>query len=153
MSTRPKSGSKVSLIAATVVILGGFTYLVYGGIGENLVYFFTPTEVVEKGDAVLDAPIRLGGMVAPGTVDWNPETLDLRFQVTDGETTLEVHSKGAPPQMFRDGIGVVVEGRFTRAGIFESTNVMVKHSNEYRPPAEGQHPEQLYESLLREEAE
>jgi cytochrome c-type biogenesis protein CcmE len=53
--------------------------------------------------------------------------------------------------MFRDGIGVIVEGRMTRAGIFESTNLMVKHSNEYRAPPEGHAPEEVYRTLIRED--
>ena len=143
-------GRKLGLIAGMVIILGGFAYLVYGGIGENLVYFLTPTELMERGERAYDAPVRLGGQVAPGTIERDADALDLRFELTDGTKTLTVHSKGAPPQMFRDGIGVVVEGRLMRSGVFESTNVMVKHSNEYRPPPEGHAPQDLYRSLVRE---
>ncbi|HEX7118749.1 MAG TPA: cytochrome c maturation protein CcmE [Longimicrobiales bacterium] len=150
MSAVGRGGRRLGLVVGLVVILGGFAYLLYGGIGENLVYFRTPTELVEMGAAAYDAPVRLGGQVAPGTVRWDAEALDLRFKITDGTETLEVHSTGAPPQMFRDGIGVVVEGRYTRAGVFESTNLMVKHSNEYRPPPEGHAPRDAYRTLLRE---
>jgi cytochrome c-type biogenesis protein CcmE len=90
--------------------------------------------------------------VTPGSVQWNAEALDLRFRLTDGTEEVVVHSSGAPPQMFRDGIGVVVEGRMTSAGIFESDNLMVKHSNEYRAPPEGHAPEEVYRTLIREEA-
>lgn len=150
--TRRASWRRPGWIVAAVVILGGFAYLLYGGIGENLVYFLTPTELVERGERGYDAPVRLGGQVAPGSVVWNAEALDLRFRVTDGATGLAVHSRGAPPQMFRDGIGVVVEGRLTREGVFESTNLMVKHSNEYRPPEPGHEPEEMYRTLIREGA-
>ncbi|HEX6939572.1 MAG TPA: cytochrome c maturation protein CcmE [Longimicrobiales bacterium] len=151
MSAAGRGGRRLGLAVGLVVILGGFAYLLYGGIGDNLVYFLTPTELVEKGEAAYDTPVRLGGQVAPGSVVWDAEALDLRFKITDGAQTLDVHSTGAPPQMFRDGIGVVVEGRYTRAGVFESTNLMVKHSNEYRPPPEGHAPEEMYRTLLREE--
>lgn len=150
MSAAGKKGRRLGLITGALVILGGFGYLLYGGIGENLVYFLSPTELLARGDRAYDTPVRLGGQVAPGTVEWNAETLDLRFVLTDGTQNFEVHSRGAPPQMFRDGIGVVVEGRLTRAGIFESTNLMVKHSNEYRPPPEGHEPQKVYETLIRE---
>jgi cytochrome c-type biogenesis protein CcmE len=83
-------------------------------------------------------------------VVWDADALDLRFVLTDGAQQITVHSTGAPPQMFRDGIGVIVEGKLTRAGTFESTNLMVKHSNEYRAPPEGHAPEQMYKSLIRE---
>ena len=139
-----------ALAAGLVVILGGFGYLLYGGIGENLVYFLTPKELLAKGDKAFDAPVRLGGQVVPGSVTWDAQALDLRFRITDGAQTVAVRSRGAPPQMFRDGIGVVVEGRFSRAGVFESTNLMVKHSNEYRAPHEGQKPAEMYRSLVKE---
>lgn len=141
---------RLSLLIAAVVVLGGFGYLLYGGIGENLVYFLTPTELMARGDDAVDAPIRLGGQVAPGSVKWDADALDLRFRLTDGTREIQVHSRGAPPQMFRDGIGVIVEGKYSRAGIFESSNLMVQHSNEYRAPAEGHKPEDVYRTLIQE---
>jgi cytochrome c-type biogenesis protein CcmE len=149
MST-PNRGRAIALAAGFVVILGGFGYLLYGGIGENLVYFLTPKELLAKGDRAYGAPVRLGGQVVPGSVTWDAQALDLRFRISDGAQTVAVHSRGAPPQMFRDGIGVVVEGRYNRAGVFESTNLMVRHSNEYRAPHEGQKPQEMYRSLIKE---
>jgi cytochrome c-type biogenesis protein CcmE len=147
-----RNGRRLGLIAGAVAILSGFGYLLYGGIGENLVYFLTPGELLARGEQAFDAPVRLGGQVEPGTVVWNADALDLRFVLTDGGQQVTIHSRGAPPQMFRDGIGVVVEGKLTRAGVFESTSVMVKHSNEYRAPVEGEKPDQMYQTLVREAA-
>lgn len=144
---------KVGIVAGAVVILGAFAYLLYGGIGENLVYFLTPQELLAKGSQAYDVPLRLGGQVVPGSVKWDAAALDLSFKVTDGAQTVAVRSKGAPPQMFRDGIGVVVEGRYARGGVFESTNLMVKHSNEYRAPKDGHKPEEMYQSLVRQTGE
>ena len=140
----------VGIAVATVVILGTFAYLVYGGIGENLVYFLTPQELAARGDRAYDVPLRLGGQVEPGSVVWNAQAVDLKFRISDGVHSVPVHSSGAPPQMFRDGIGVVVEGRYHRPGIFESTSVMVKHSNEYRAPKPGEKPAEMYRSLRPE---
>jgi cytochrome c-type biogenesis protein CcmE len=137
----------VGFAVALAAIVGTFAYLVYGGIGENLVYFLTPEELVARGERAYDVPVRLGGQVVPGSVQWNAEAVDLRFAITDGAKTIPVHSSGAPPQMFRDGIGVVVEGRYHRGGAFESTSVMVKHSNEYRAPKHGEKPAEMYRSL------
>jgi cytochrome c-type biogenesis protein CcmE len=145
-----RTGRRFGLIVGAVVVLSGFGYLLYGGIGENLVYFLTPGELLERGEVAYDAPVRLGGQVEPGSVAWDADALDLRFVLTDGGQQVTIHSKGAPPQMFRDGIGVVVEGKLTRAGVFESTNLMVKHSNEYRAPPEGHAPEQMYQTLVKE---
>ena len=136
-------------IAAGVVILGAFGYLAYGGIGGNLVYFLTPGELLAKGHSAVDVPVRLGGQIVPGSVVWNAEKLDLRFRVTDGKTEVPVHATGAPPQMFRPGIGVVVEGRFAGDGTFQATNLMVRHSNEYHPPAPGHGAKEAYKSLIK----
>lgn len=136
-------------VLASVVILSGFGYLMYGGIGDNLVYFHTPAELLARGDEAVGQPFRLGGQVVPGTVQWNAEELDLRFTLQDEGSHIEVISKGAPPAMFREGQGVIVEGRLNAAGVFESSNLMVKHSNEYRAPEDGQHPKDAYRSLIR----
>jgi cytochrome c-type biogenesis protein CcmE len=138
-------------VVGTALVLSGFAYLIWGGIGSNLVFFVTPTELLARGDAAYDSPVRLAGNVVPGTVSWNARELDLRFDLTDGETKIPVWSKGAPPAMFQDTMGVVVEGRYTRAGVFESSSVMVRHSNEYKAPPEGHRPADRYQELIREE--
>ena len=164
MSASPEPGSvnglvplarspsrKPLAIAAIVILAGAFGYLAYGGVEDNLVYFLTPSELMAKGDKAIDRPVRLGGQVVPGSVQWNAEALDLRFRVTDGTKEVLVHSTGAPPQMFRAGIGVVVEGQHRRSGVFESHSLMVKHSNEYRAPMPGDsaHPARLDKTLIR----
>ncbi len=134
-----------------LAIAGAIALLIAGGLRENVVFFLTPSELQAKGSAIYDRPVRLGGQVVAGSVEWHPESRDLRFTVTDGTTDVPVRSVGAPPAMFQEGMGVVVEGRFVRSGVFESDNVMVKHSNEYRPPHGDEKPEKLYETLIRKE--
>jgi len=148
VATRGLGGRRAAAGLALAAVVGAFGYLLYGGIGENLVYFLSPKELLAKGTAAYDVPVRLGGQVVPGSVQWNAERLELRFRVTDGAEQVSVRSKGAPPQMFRDGIGVVVEGRYRRGGEFESHNLMVKHSNEYRAPKPGEAPHELYKTLV-----
>jgi cytochrome c-type biogenesis protein CcmE len=138
-------------VFALVLVLSGFGYLMYGGIGDNLVYFVTPAELLARGNDAYGRPIRVGGQVVPGTVRWNAQELDLRFTLQDDDKHVAVISRKAPPAMFREGQGVVVEGRLNRAGVFESSNVMVKHSNEYRPPeAHVQLPAERYRDLIRQ---
>ena len=149
--SQAKRGPRIGAIIAAVVILSGFGYLLMGGISNNLVYFWTPGELLAKGADIYDQPVRLGGQVAPNSVTWDAQALDLRFRVLD-ETGkgIEVHARKAPPQMFREGMGVVLEGKLNASGVFESTNLMVKHSNEYRPPEDGQHDTRaMYESLIK----
>jgi len=148
---------RAAVAVAVVVVLAAFGFLLWGRLGENVVFFLTPEELLARGEQAYDAPVRLGGQVAPGSVRWDAARLDLRFQLVDGKGKVDVRSKGTPPQMFRDGMGVVVEGRYRRGGdgdgdggVFESTNLIVKHSNEYRAPKPGERPQEMYRSLLRE---
>ena len=139
---------KSAIAVAVVIILAAFGFLLYGGIDKNVVFFLTPEELLARGTAAYDVPVRLGGLVQPGSVKWDAEKLDLTFVVVDsGGQAVNVHSTGAPPQMFRDGMGVVVEGRYNKNGVFESNHLMVKHSNEYRKPEHGERPREMYKSL------
>jgi cytochrome c-type biogenesis protein CcmE len=125
---------RLMIVAALAVIAGVIGFVAYGNIGGNLVYYWSPKEVHAAGPKAVGATIRLGGLVAPGSVVRASTGLDLRFAVTDGEATLPVHASAVPPAMFREGIGVVVEGTLRKDGVFESRRLMVKHDNEYRAP-------------------
>ena len=138
------------ILGAAAVIVAIFAWLLFGGLEKNVVFFLTPKEVLAKGNDVVGVPVRLGGQVKPGSVKWNAQTLDLRFIVTDGAREMPVHSTGAPPQMFRDGMGVVVEGRVGAGGVFEATGLMVKHSNEYRAPKPGEEAHEKYKTLIQQ---
>lgn len=134
-----------------LAIVGAVAWLIAGGLKENVVFFLTPSELQAKGASAYDRPVRLGGQVVPESKTWDAKTRDLRFVVTDGEVEIPVHSIGAPPAMFEEGIGVVVEGRLGADGVFQSDNVMVKHSNEYKPPHEDKTPAKMFESLVEGE--
>jgi cytochrome c-type biogenesis protein CcmE len=148
MSESNRSSRRLAY-AGIVVIAAVLGYLIYGGLDKNVVYFLTPKELLAKGTRAVDVPVRLGGQIKPGSVKWDDATLDLRFTITDGSSDIAVHSKGAPPQMFRDGMGVVVEGRYRNDGVFNCTNLLVKHSNEYRPPKPGESPQEMYKTLIK----
>ena len=137
------------IIAGLVAIVGVFAWLLFGGLQKNVVFFLTPKELLAKGPEGVGVPVRLGGQVKPGSTKWDANTLDLRFTVTDGAGDIPVKSTGAPPQMFRDGMGVVVEGRFQH-GLFQATNLMVKHSNEYRAPKPGEDAHEKYKTLIQQ---
>ena len=138
-------------VLAIAVALSALAYVAFGGIEKNLVYYWNPTELLEKGTAARGATVRLGGLVQKGSVVWNSHTLDLHFNVgvqAEGGPTVRVHATSAPPQMFQEGIGAVVEGSYD-GQIFQADRVMVKHSNEYRPPAAGERPQELYRTLVQ----
>ncbi|HUF29765.1 MAG TPA: cytochrome c maturation protein CcmE [Gemmatimonadaceae bacterium] len=140
------------VLGGAAVILGVFGWLTFGGLEKNVVFFLTPQELLAKGDAGVGVPVRLGGQVKPGSMTWDAKTLDLRFTVTDGARDVQVHSTGAPPQMFRDGMGVIVEGRYGSGGVFQATSLMVKHSNEYRAPEPGEEAHEKYKTLIEQSA-
>ena len=127
---------RVFVVAALAMIAGILAFLAYGNIGENLVYYWGPSELREAGDDAVGASIRLGGLVVPGSIERSADSLELRFQVTDGAVTVPVFASAVPPAMFRGGIGVVIEGTARKDGVFESRRLMVKHDNEYRAPGE-----------------
>jgi len=142
---------RIGGIIGLVVVLASFGYLIYGNIGDNLVYFLTPGEVLAQGPKVLERPIKLGGQVVPGSVKWDAEQILLEFKLTDVGGEITVRARKEPPAMFREGQGVIVEGRMTKEGIFECTSLMVKHSNEYRPPDKDHpKPQEMYKSLIKE---
>jgi cytochrome c-type biogenesis protein CcmE len=138
------------VLGGAAVIVAVFAWLLFGGLEKNVVFFLTPKELLAKGVAGIGVPVRLGGQVKPGSVTWDAKALDLRFTVTDGAREMPVHSTGAPPQMFRDGMGVIVEGRVGNGGVFEATGLMVKHSNEYRAPKPGEEAHEKYKTLIEQ---
>lgn len=85
-------------------------------------------------DASADKAYRVGALVEPGSLRWNPASLDLAFTLTDGQGTIPVRHRGAPPDLFGEGRGAVVEGRWTPEGYLKASAILAKHSEEYRAP-------------------
>ncbi len=131
--------SRLFMIGAFVVAAVAFVIIAAGGINKNLVYYWTPTDLHAAGDKAYGATIRLGGMVAPGSIKRGGSITGVEFDVKDAGGEVHVKSAGVPPQMFRENIGVVVEGTMDRGGYFRCNRLMVSHNNEYRAPKNG-HP-------------
>ncbi|HEX9737532.1 MAG TPA: cytochrome c maturation protein CcmE [Thermoanaerobaculia bacterium] len=134
MTTEQKR-RRLLAVVALLASGGALAFLAFSGIGENLVYYWNPTELHAAGDKAVGASIRLGGLVAPGSIQYG-DGLTLSFVVTDGEQQVPVVANAVPPAMFRESIGVVVEGTMGEDGVFHTQRLMVKHDNEYRPPGE-----------------
>lgn len=130
------------------VVIGALAFVAFGNLGDNLVYYWIPSEVLARADHIQGQTVRLGGFVAPGSVKWDAQALHLEFKVADKDAadaaTILVDSNGAPPQMFRERIGVVVEGTIDGQHVFHSDRVLVNHSNEYKPPKSGEKPQDGY---------
>jgi cytochrome c-type biogenesis protein CcmE len=129
------------LLLGVAVVIVVVAWLAFSGIGNALVYYQTPSELLARGGEAIGQQVRLGGLVKPGSVS-GPVT-DLTFVVTDGTTEISVHSASAPTSSFREGIGAVVEGRLTSQGVFEASRVIVKHDENYVAPTEGQVPSHI----------
>lgn len=118
------------------IAAAAFALIAGSGINENLVYYWTPSDVHANGEKAYGASIRLGGMVAPGSIKQLGGSA-VEFDVRDASSKVRVKTTSVPPQMFRENIGVVVEGTMVRGGYFQSNRLMVSHDNEYRPPETG----------------
>ena len=126
-------------IVGGIVILAALSYLIYTGMREAAVYFVTPSELKAQEKPSKDKFLRMGGMVVQGSLQKDLTNLTYRFQITDGKETIPVYFRGVPPDLFSEGKGAVVEGRFGADGVFQATIIMAKHSEEYSPPKEGIH--------------
>jgi cytochrome c-type biogenesis protein CcmE len=126
---------RLLIIAAALAVLAIATTLVLQAFRSNLVFFFTPTDVV-TGKAPQNQVMRVGGMVKAGSLQRQGE--EVRFIVTDSESEVPVHYQGMLPDLFKEGRGVVAQGRMQGKDAFEASEVLAKHDETYMPP-EAQH--------------
>jgi cytochrome c-type biogenesis protein CcmE len=120
-------------IAAGLSALGVAAALVLNAFNSNLVFFFTPSQVAAH-EAPRDRAFRIGGLVEAGSVVRDKDALTVRFKVTDTVQTIPVVFTGILPDLFREGKGVVAQGRIGTDGIFRAKEVLAKHDENYMPP-------------------
>ena len=120
-------------IAAGLATLGVAATLVLNAFQSNLVFFFTPSQVVAK-EAPQGRPFRIGGLVESGSLRRVPNSLDVHFIVTDTAQRLPVVYNGMLPDLFKEGKGVVAQGKLGPDGVFHATEVLAKHDENYMPP-------------------
>jgi len=123
---------KPKFLVGGAVIAAALVYMIYAGVTQSVVYFVTPSEL--GAAPVAGKAYRLGGMVQRGSVQWEPRTLALTFALSDGKASVPVRHSGAPPDLFGEGRGAVVEGSWSPEGYFRATHIMAKHSEEYKAP-------------------
>jgi cytochrome c-type biogenesis protein CcmE len=124
---------RFGLIAAGLVLLVIAVVLIAKSFNSNLVFFFTPTQV-EAGEAPKTGSFRIGGLVEMGSIKRLPDGLRVSFNVTDTAKTMPVIYKGILPDLFKEGKGVVAQGKLGANGTFEADNVLAKHDENYMPP-------------------
>ena len=128
---KPKNQRLVLVIAAAVAVLVA-VLLAMWGLKDRAAYFYTPADIA-AGRAADGKAMRLGGMVETGSVQKQPDGVSIRFTVVDGEARTPVAYRGIVPDLFREGSGVVAEGRLQR-GMFVADTILAKHDERYVPP-------------------
>lgn len=135
MIASPKHQRLVLVVLALLAVLGA-VLLAMWGLKDRAAYFYTPADVV-AGKAVAGKAVRLGGMVERGSVKRNRDGVTTRFMVEDGEARVLVSYRGILPDLFREGSGVVAEGKLARDRTFVADNILAKHDERYMPPELG----------------
>jgi cytochrome c-type biogenesis protein CcmE len=121
---------RLAVIAGLAVVLAIATGLVLTALRDQIVFFYSPSDVVAR-EVAAGQPIRLGGLVKDGS--WLRQGQENTFVVTDGGREITAHYNGILPDLFREGQGVVAEGSITPEGSFNATNVLAKHDENYVP--------------------
>jgi cytochrome c-type biogenesis protein CcmE len=144
MKTRHK------FVVGGAIIFAVIAALSVQGLQEMTVFFYTPQEVLAAPRDFEEKTIRIGALVHPGTVDWDARNIRLAFHVTENsQQTIPVVYQGLKPDMFREGQGVVVEGRMHQ-GVFQADQLLVKHSEEYKLDHKNvQNKEDYYKSVIQ----
>jgi len=127
------SHKRIAIIAAGLAALGIAAALVLNAFQSNLVFFFSPSQVMAS-EAPRGKAFRIGGLVEAGSLKRQADGLTVSFRVTDTAQTITVVYTGILPDLFREGKGVVAQGRLGAGGVFEATEVLAKHDENYMPP-------------------
>src|SRR6185369_16073351 len=121
---------RLALIGTSLAVLAVAAALVLSALRDSIVFFNSPTDVAEK--LVPGTRVRIGGLVKPGSIE-RGDNLLVRFAVTDGKTDIAVRYQGIVPDLFREGQGVVAEGKLDTGGVFAADTVLAKHDERYMP--------------------
>jgi len=135
MIERPKHQRLVLVILAILAVLGA-VLLAMWGLQDRAAYFYTPADIA-AGKAQPGRAMRLGGMVEKGSVKRDVDGVTTRFVVEDGEVRVPVTYRGILPDLFREGSGVVAEGKLASGNTFVADNILAKHDERYMPPQLG----------------
>ncbi len=129
----PVRRKRLLFVATLVLGIGAATGLALKAFRENLLYFFSPTQVL-SGAVPAGAQFRLGGLVEAGSVQRSADSLGVRFVLADCEHKLPVSFTGILPDLFREGQGIVARGQLNGEGVFVAEEVLAKHDENYMPP-------------------
>ncbi len=124
---------RIYFLLAAMIALAGATGLILAAFQDNVTYFYGPSDLHAQAPSVGTRLIRLGGVVTPGSVQHDASGA-ITFMVGDGKAEIPVQYRGILPDLFREGQGVIAEGRINAEGLFTATTILAKHDETYMPP-------------------
>ncbi len=133
ITVNQKHKKRLAIVLLMVIGIGAAVALAIAAFSENMLYFFSPSQVM-AGEAPTNRVIRVGGMVSQGSVQRASDSLEVKFSVTDYKHTILVQYTGILPDLFREGQGIVAIGRMQQDGHFLADEVLAKHDENYMPP-------------------
>jgi cytochrome c-type biogenesis protein CcmE len=122
---------QVKFTVASLIIVATVFYLIYTGVSQTSVYFFTVSELINKKDTIFDEGVRVNGTVVPGSIDQDKSNLKVNFEITDSKKNLLVHYEGIIPDMFKENIDVVVEGTVDQKGNLNANTLLTACPSKY----------------------
>ncbi len=139
---------RITFILSGLVVLSLMAFFLIQALRQNMVFFYSPTQLVQ-GEAPQNQAFRVGGLVLPGSVQRLEDGIRVRFNITDTESTVEVVYTGSLPDLFKEGQGVVAQGRWENKK-FEANEVLAKHDENYMPPEAQKIIDQAHQSKEKE---
>ena len=130
---RKRRRNRLLMVVFLVVGIGIAVAFTLNAFRQNILFFFTPSQVA-AGEAPVGHPFRIGGLVAENSVKRTEGTLEIHFDVTDTVSTVKVVYEGILPDLFREGQGIVTKGTLDQTGVFVASEVLAKHDENYMPP-------------------
>jgi cytochrome c-type biogenesis protein CcmE len=130
---RLRKKQRLVLIVVSLALLGGAAGLVLGALSDSVAFFATPSDIA-SGEVNPGKRFRLGGLVVPGSIERGSEDGTVHFSLTDRQSEVPVSYRGLLPDLFREGQGIVAEGRVGADGTFLASEVLAKHDENYMPP-------------------
>ncbi|TCV89505.1 cytochrome c maturation protein CcmE [Sulfurirhabdus autotrophica] len=124
---------RFAYIMVGLMVIGIATALILNALNSNVAFYFTPTQVFNK-EVPLNKAFRIGGLVEAGSMKREGDGLTVHFVVTDTARSMPVVFKGILPDLFREGKGVVAQGKLEADGVFRAEDVLAKHDENYMPP-------------------
>jgi cytochrome c-type biogenesis protein CcmE len=121
------------LIAIALILLGLAVMLILNALKSNMVFFYSPSQVMQ-GEVPKNTSFRIGGLVVPASLQRGDDGLTVRFAITDTAQSVNVIYQGVLPDLFKEGKGVVAQGRLQANGVFSASEVLAKHDENYMPP-------------------